>query len=26
VRLEDHIIERLKKSFPDLAAPWPPAS
>ena len=26
VRLEDHIIERLKKSFPDLAAPWPPAA
>jgi len=25
-RLEDQIIERLKKSFPDLAAPWPPAS
>jgi len=24
-RLEDQIIERLKKSFPDLAAPWPPA-
>jgi hypothetical protein len=24
-RLEDQIIERLKKSFPDLAAPWPHA-
>ena len=24
-RIEDQIIERLKKSFPDLAGQWPPA-
>ena len=23
-RIEDHIIERLKKSFPDLGEEWPP--
>ena len=23
--MEDYIVERLKKSFPDLAGPWPPA-
>jgi hypothetical protein len=25
-KLEDQIIERLVKAYPDLAAPWPPAS
>jgi hypothetical protein len=24
-RIEAYIIERLKKSYPELAAPWPPA-
>lgn len=23
-QIEDHIIERLRKSFPDLAGEWPP--
>jgi hypothetical protein len=23
--IEDAVIERLRKSFPDLAGPWPPA-
>ena len=23
-RIEDYIVERLKKSFPDLAGEWPP--
>lgn len=23
--IEDYVIERLRKSFPDLAGPWPPA-
>jgi hypothetical protein len=23
-RMEDYIVERLKKSFPDLAGDWPP--
>ena len=25
VQIEDYVIERLKKSYPDLAADWPPA-
>lgn len=24
VQIEDYVIERLKKTFPDLAADWPP--
>ena len=24
-RLEDQIVERLLKAYPDLAGPWPPA-
>lgn len=25
VQIEDYVIERLKKTFPDLTADWPPA-